>query len=74
MLTQLDPHSIILPPKEFNEFKIGRLENSEGWEWSWDYERSILTVISPIEGTPAARAGMKAGDKIAKLTENLPST
>ena len=66
MLTQLDPHSIILPPKEFNEFKIGTTGKFGGLGMVVGLREGILTVISPIEGTPAARAGMKAGDKIIR--------
>src|SRR3989304_1085536 len=67
MLTQLDPHSIILPPKEFNEFKIGTTGKFGGLGMVVGLREGILTVISPIEGTPAARAGMKAGDKIIEI-------
>lgn len=67
MLTQLDPHSIILPPKEFNEFKIGTTGKFGGLGMVVGLRDGILTVISPIEGTPAARAGMKAGDKIIEI-------
>ena len=67
MLTQLDPHSIILPPKEFNEFKIGTTGKFGGLGMVVGLREGILTVISPIEGTPAARVGMKAGDKIIEI-------
>ena len=67
MLTQLDPHSIILPPKEFNEFKIGTTGKFGGLGMVVGLRDGILTVISPIEGTPAVRAGMKAGDKIIEI-------
>lgn len=67
MLTQLDPHSIILPPKEFSEFKIGTTGKFGGLGMVVGLRDGILTVISPIEGTPAARAGMKAGDKIIEI-------
>lgn len=67
MLTQLDPHSIILPPKEFNEFKIGTTGKFGGLGMVVGLREGILTVIAPIEGTPAVRAGMKAGDKIIEI-------
>ncbi|NUO08320.1 MAG: PDZ domain-containing protein [Candidatus Brocadia sp.] len=67
MLTQLDPHSIILPPKEFDEFKIGTTGKFGGLGMVVGLREGILTVISPIEGTPAARADMKAGDKIIEI-------
>ncbi len=67
MLTQLDPHSIILPPKEFGEFKIGTTGKFGGLGMVVGMREGILTVVSPIEGTPAVRAGMKAGDKIIEI-------
>lgn len=67
MLTQLDPHSIILPPKEFNEFKIGTTGKFGGLGMVVGLREGQLTVISPIEGTPAARSGIKAGDKIIEI-------
>ncbi|HHT9159239.1 MAG TPA: MXAN_5808 family serine peptidase, partial [Candidatus Brocadiaceae bacterium] len=78
MLTQLDPHSIILPPKEFDEFKIGTTGKFGGLGMVVGLRDGALTVISPIEGTPASRAGMKAGDKILEIdgepTANLNLT
>lgn len=67
MLTQLDPHSIILPPKEFDEFKIGTTGKFGGLGMVVGLRDGVLAVISPIDGTPAARAGMKAGDKITEI-------
>ncbi|CAG0938827.1 partial putative CtpA-like serine protease, partial [Candidatus Brocadiaceae bacterium] len=67
MLTKLDPHSIILPPKEFDEFKIGTTGKFGGLGMVVGTREGILTVISPIDGTPAARAGMKAGDRIIEI-------
>ncbi len=67
MLTQLDPHSIILPPKEFDEFRIGTTGKFGGLGMVVGSREGILTVISPIDGTPASRSGMKAGDKIVEI-------
>ncbi|WP_347273601.1 MXAN_5808 family serine peptidase [Candidatus Kuenenia sp.] len=67
MLTQLDPHSIILPPKQFTEFKIGTTGKFGGLGMVVGIRDGVLTVISPIEGTPAAVAGIKAGDKIVEI-------
>ncbi len=67
MLTQLDPHSIILPPKEFNEFKIGTTGKFGGLGMVVGQRDGQLTVVSPIDGTPAARADIKAGDKIVEI-------
>lgn len=67
MLTQLDPHSIILPPKEFSEFKIGTTGKFGGLGMVVGQRDGQLTVVSPIDGTPAARADIKAGDKIIEI-------
>lgn len=67
MLTHLDPHSMILPPKEFNEFKIGTTGKFGGLGMVVGLRDGQLTVISPIEGTPAARVGIKASDKIIEI-------
>ncbi len=69
MLTQLDPHSIILPPKEFTEFKIGTTGKFGGLGMVVGLRQGQLTVISPIDGTPASRAGIKAGDRIIEIDE-----
>jgi len=69
MLTQLDPHSIILPPKEFTEFKIGTTGKFGGLGMVVGLRQGQLTVISPIDGTPASRAGIKAGDKIIEIDD-----
>ncbi|MFQ5963047.1 MAG: MXAN_5808 family serine peptidase [Candidatus Scalinduaceae bacterium] len=70
MLSQLDPHSIIFPPADFNEFKIGTSGKFGGLGMVVGLRDGILTVISPIEGTPAYRAGLKPGDKIVAIDED----
>ncbi|MGR3179327.1 MAG: MXAN_5808 family serine peptidase [Candidatus Anammoxibacter sp.] len=67
MLTQLDPHTVVLPPKEFNEFKIGTSGKFGGLGMVVGIRDGILTVISPIEGTPADKAGLEAGDQIIEI-------
>ena len=59
MLSQLDPHSVVFPPKDFDEFKIGTSGKFGGLGMVVGLRDGILTVISPIEGTPAFRAGLK---------------
>ncbi len=70
MLSQLDPHSIIFPPKDYTEFKIGTSGKFGGLGMVVGLRDGILTVISPIEGTPAYRAGLKSGDKIIAIDED----
>ncbi|MHC4138936.1 MAG: MXAN_5808 family serine peptidase [Planctomycetota bacterium] len=70
MLSQLDPHSVIFPPKDFDEFKIGTSGKFGGLGMVVGLRDGILTVISPIEGTPAFRAGLKSGDKIIAIDED----
>ncbi len=70
MLAQLDPHSVVFPPKDFTEFKIGTTGKFGGLGMVVGLRDGILTVISPIEGTPAFRAGLKSGDKIIAIDED----
>lgn len=70
LLSQLDPHSVVFPPKDFAEFKIGTSGKFGGLGMVVGLRDGILTVISPIEGTPAFRAGLKSGDKIIAIDED----
>ncbi|HHT9121205.1 MAG TPA: MXAN_5808 family serine peptidase, partial [Candidatus Hypogeohydataceae bacterium YC41] len=67
MLSDLDPHSVLFPPKEYKEFMIGTSGRFGGLGMVVGMKDMTLTVISPIEGTPAYRAGLKAGDKILEI-------
>lgn len=67
MLNSLDPHSSYLTPDEYNELHMDTSGSFTGVGIEISIEDGILTVISPIEGTPAYRAGIKAGDKIIKI-------
>ncbi len=67
MLQSLDPNSMLLTPREYENLRI-QLEGSfEGVGITLGQREERLTVISPIEGTPAYRAGMKAGDTIVTI-------
>ncbi|MBU36271.1 MAG: hypothetical protein CMG29_03580 [Candidatus Marinimicrobia bacterium] len=70
MLAQLDPHSVVFPPKDYAEFKISTTGKFGGLGMTVGLREGILTVISPIEGTPAFRAGLKSGDKIIAIDED----
>ncbi len=69
MLNKLDPHSNILTPKVYNEFTIGTKGKFGGIGIVIGNKDGQLTVISPIEGTPAWNAGIKAKDKIIQIGE-----
>ena len=67
MLNTLDPHSSFMPPKVFKEMQIETKGKFAGLGIQIGIKDGILTVIAPIEGTPAYKAGIKAGDKIVKI-------
>ena len=64
MLATLDPHSAFMPPEEYAERKVDTLGAFGGLGIEVTVRDEILTVVSPIDDTPAYRAGIKAGDKI----------
>lgn len=70
MLKTLDPHSNIFRPKEYRDFKIGTKGNFGGIGTVIGMRDSKLTVISPIDGTPAFRAGLQAKDRIIQIGED----
>jgi carboxyl-terminal processing protease len=67
MLSSLDPHSSFLPPEMYKEMKIETKGAFGGLGIEISIKDGYLTVISPIEDTPAFRAGIKAGDQILKI-------
>ena len=69
MLKALDPHSSFLPPKIYNEFKVGTRGKFGGLGIVISIREGMLTVIAPLEGTPASRAGIRAGDRIIQINE-----
>lgn len=69
MLSTLDPHSVLLKPESFNEVKLSTKGEFGGLGIVISIRDASLTVISPIEDTPAARAGLNALDKIVKINE-----
>jgi carboxyl-terminal processing protease len=69
MLATLDPHSILLKPENFDEVKLSTRGEFGGLGIVISIRDGGLTVISPIEGSPAANAGIKAKDKIVKIGE-----
>jgi carboxyl-terminal processing protease len=67
MVQSLDPHSAFLPPEAFDELKEDTTGEFGGIGIEITMQKGIITVISPIEGTPAYEAGIKAGDSIIKV-------
>ena len=67
MVHGLDPHSSLLSPDDFKELQIDTQGEFTGIGVSITMKDGFVTVISPIEGTPAYKAGIKAGDKIVKV-------
>ena len=69
MLSGLDPHSSYLTPNEFSELQIGTRGEFGGLGLEVGMEDGFVKVISPIDDTPASRAGMRTGDLIIRLDD-----
>ncbi|MBE9504748.1 MAG: S41 family peptidase [Proteobacteria bacterium] len=67
MLSSLDPHSSFMPPEAFSEMQVDTKGSFGGVGIEITMKEGVLTVVSPIEDTPAFRAGIEAGDIIAKI-------
>jgi carboxyl-terminal processing protease len=67
MLTALDPHSAYLNPKHFRDMQVQTRGEFGGLGIEVTMENGVVKVVSPIEDTPAARAGLMSGDLITHL-------
>ncbi|MDT8317855.1 MAG: S41 family peptidase [bacterium] len=67
MLTSLDPHSSFMPPESFKEMQVETKGSFGGVGIEITVRSGVLTVVSPIEDTPAFKAGIEAGDIIIKI-------
>jgi carboxyl-terminal processing protease len=67
MLTALDPHSNYLNAKNFTDMKVQTRGEFGGLGIEVSMENGLVKVVSPIDDTPAARAGLKPGDMITHL-------
>src|SRR5580693_5196615 len=67
MLTSLDPHSNYLNTKNFNDMKVQTRGEFGGLGIEVSMESGLIKVVSPIDDTPAARAGLKPGDLITQI-------
>src|SRR5438045_9094081 len=70
MLTSLDPHSNYLNTKNFNDMKVQTRGEFGGLGIEVSMENGLVKVVSPIDDTPAAHAGLKPGDLITHLDGN----
>ncbi len=69
MVKALDPHSSYLPPKSYKNMLVDTSGKFGGLGIEISIRKGLLTVVSPIEDTPAFNAGIKAGDKIIKIED-----
>jgi carboxyl-terminal processing protease len=67
MLSSLDPHSSFLKPDDFKELQVETKGSFSGIGIEITTKDDMLTVVSPIEDTPAFKAGIHAGDRIIKI-------
>jgi carboxyl-terminal processing protease len=69
MLSGLDPHSAYLDPEAFKEVRIGTSGQFGGLGIEVTMENGFVKVVTPIDDTPAQRAGLKPGDVITRLDD-----
>jgi carboxyl-terminal processing protease len=67
MLSVLDPHTIFLTPDIYKELKVDTVGKFGGVGLEVTLKDRTLTVVTPMEGTPADRAGIQPGDRIVKI-------
>lgn len=67
MLTSLDPHSSYLPPKDYDEMQVETKGEFGGLGIEVTQEDGFVKVVSPIDDTPAYRAGLEAGDFVTHI-------
>jgi len=67
MLYALDPHSVFFPPPYFKDLRVELQGQFGGLGIEIGFRDGRLSIMTPIEGTPASRAGFKSGDLIVKI-------
>jgi carboxyl-terminal processing protease len=67
MLMSLDPHSYYLNPRELREMQVQTSGEFGGLGLEVTMQDGVIKIVSPIDGTPAARAGLQSGDLITSL-------
>ncbi len=71
MLASLDPHSAYLTPELYKDLQIETRGSFGGLGIEITIKNGVLTVVSPIEDTPAYKAGIKSNDQIIKIDSNF---
>ncbi|MGH7880431.1 MAG: S41 family peptidase, partial [Candidatus Binataceae bacterium] len=71
MLASLDPHSAYLTPDLYHDLEVETRGSFGGLGIEITIKNDMLTVVSPIEDTPAAKAGVKSGDQIIKINDDF---
>jgi carboxyl-terminal processing protease len=71
MLGSLDPHSAYLTPDLYRDLEVETRGSFGGLGIEITIKNDLLTVVAPIEGTPAYAAGIKAGDQIIKINDDF---
>ena len=69
MLQSLDPHSSYIDPKEYKNLQISTSGEYSGLGMEVTSDEGFVKVISPIDGTPAKKAGIKSGDYIIEIND-----
>src|ERR1700704_5453109 len=67
MLASLDPHSGFMDPDDFKDMQDDTRSRFNGLGIEVSVKNGLLTVVTPMEGTPAAKAGIISGDEILKI-------
>jgi len=74
MLASLDdPYTIFMTPQENKDFSQSLQGNLEGIGAEIGVRKNVLTIVSPLENSPAQKAGLLAGDRIIKINDELSS-
>ena len=71
LVSGLDPHSQFFDKKSFKEFREGTTGKFVGVGIEIGMEEGLVKIVSPIEGSPAFRAGLKSGDLISKIDDTF---
>src|SRR5271167_182852 len=71
MLAALDPHSAYLTPDLYRDLQVETRGSFGGLGIEITVRNSMLTIVSPIEDTPAYKAGLKSGDEIVKIDDDF---
>ncbi|MBL8615919.1 MAG: PDZ domain-containing protein [Deltaproteobacteria bacterium] len=68
-LSTLDPHTLLLPPEQAREMEIDNQGEFGGLGIELEARHGTLTIHQPIDGTPASKAGLQAGDQIVRIED-----